>query len=412
MRSSLARLRPPTNHSHPPHILLGASYRPKSTTTTTTTTTTNAPFSPPPPQSPSFSPSAYLEAAARKFASTPPILTRDVLSPTPSRLLTLSLADHCPALFPPLPPSHDGGSSNNDKGDGNGNADLPSFPMLPQGHHLVYFPLQRPPSQLMPDGTDPAHSPGPPFVRRMWAGGEVVFRGGWERELRVDGRPVGCLERVGGRPVFKEGKGKGDGEGKVFVEVRREYGVLRDGGGGLGGETGGVIEEVRRLVFLRERGGHRAGERKVAEEGRKGVRVPYTPEFTYSLKPDATLLFHFSALTYNAHAIHLNPEYARDVEGYKGLLVHGPLSLVLMLAALRASLVQLQTASVAGNPLRMPYVKLIRYSNLAPLYVDEEMKVCLRRTRPEGDELGWDVWIEGPEGGLAVKGTAVTTGVR
>ncbi|KXX74951.1 hypothetical protein MMYC01_209177 [Madurella mycetomatis] len=370
MRSSLARLRPPTNHSHPPHILLGASYRPKSTTTTTTTTTTNAPFSPPPPQSPSFSPSAYLEAAARKFASTPPILTRDVLSPTPSRLLTLSLADHCPALFPPLPPSHDGGSSNNDKGDGNGNADLPSFPMLPQGHHLVYFPLQRPPSQLMPDGTDPAHSPGPPFVRRMWAGGEVVFRGGWERELRVDGRPVGCLERVGGRPVFKEGKGKGDGEGKVFVEVRREYGVLRDGGGGLGGETGGVIEEVRRLVFLRERGGHRAGERKVAEEGRKGVR------------------------------------------GYKGLLVHGPLSLVLMLAALRASLVQLQTASVAGNPLRMPYVKLIRYSNLAPLYVDEEMKVCLRRTRPEGDELGWDVWIEGPEGGLAVKGTAVTTGVR
>lgn len=140
--------------------------------------------------------------------------------------------------------------------------------------------------------------------------------------------------------------------------------------------------------------------------------VPYAPEFTYSLRPDATLLFHFSALTYNAHAIHLNPEYAHDVEGYKGLLVHGPLSLVLMLAALRASLVQLQTASAAGNPLRMPGVKSIRYSNLAPLYVDEEMKVCLRRTRPDGDELGWDVWVEGPEGGLAVKGTAVTTGVR
>ena len=59
----------------------------------------------------------------------------------------------------------------------------------------------------------------------------------------------------------------------------------------------------------------------------------------------------------------------------------------------------------------MPYVKSLSYRNLAPLYVGEQMKVCLRRTKSEGGQLGWDVWIEGPEGGLAVKGNAVTTGV-
>lgn len=60
-----------------------------------------------------------------------------------------------------------------------------------------------------------------------------------------------------------------------------------------------------------------------------------------------------------------------------------------------------------------PYVKSLSYRNLAPLYVDEEMRVCLRRTRtrPAGAEVEWDVWVEGPEGGLAVKGSAVTTGV-
>lgn len=141
-----------------------------------------------------------------------------------------------------------------------------------------------------------------------------------------------------------------------------------------------------------------------------------TPEFTFPLKPDATLLFHFSALTYNAHAIHIDPDYARKREGYKGLLVHGPLTLVLMLEALRASLDQLLTTARAQDPAthdvrrkQQQYIKSIDYRNLAPLYVDEEMKVCLRRGKQEGGELKWDVWVEGPDGGLAVRASAVTT---
>ena len=124
--------------------------------------------------------------------------------------------------------------------------------------------------------------------------------------------------------------------------------------------------------------------------------VPYKPDYSFSLKPSPALLFHFSALTYNAHAIHFDPEFCRD-EGHRGLLVHGPLSLTLLLTALRA---QLRDSDD---------VKRIEYRNLAPLYAGEPMTVCLRRNPATADSGGkWDVWVEGPEGGLAVRGTAIT----
>lgn len=53
------------------------------------------------------------------------------------------------------------------------------------------------------------------------------------------------------------------------------------------------------------------------------------------LQPDECLLFRFSALTANAHRIHYDTPYARDVEGYPGLLVHGPLLALLMLELIR-----------------------------------------------------------------------------
>ncbi|MGQ4601253.1 hypothetical protein [Nocardia sp. R6R-6] len=51
---------------------------------------------------------------------------------------------------------------------------------------------------------------------------------------------------------------------------------------------------------------------------------------------DPTLLFRYSALTYNGHRIHYDREYARDVEGYPGLLTHGPLQALTMAEAARA----------------------------------------------------------------------------
>jgi hydroxyacyl-ACP dehydratase HTD2-like protein with hotdog domain len=96
---------------------------------------------------------------------------------------------------------------------------------------------------------------------------------------------------------------------------------------------------------------------------------------------------------FNAHWIHLDPRYCREVEGYRNTLVHGPLTLVLILSALRAKLHKGEM------------VLKLDYRNLAPLYVEEEMRVCVKRD-PEKTEK-FDVWIEGKEGGYAFKGSAI-----
>lgn len=121
---------------------------------------------------------------------------------------------------------------------------------------------------------------------------------------------------------------------------------------------------------------------------------PHQPTASYSLTPTPRHLFNFSALTYNAHEIHLNPIYAQSVDGHRNLLVHGPLILALMLRVVSA---QVPHGEV---------IKSIVYRNHAPLYVDKEMRICVRKL----DTLGkWDVWAENAEGGLSVKGTVVTT---
>lgn len=78
------------------------------------------------------------------------------------------------------------------------------------------------------------------------------------------------------------------------------------------------------------------------------------------------------------------------------LLVHGPLTLTLLLTVVQAHL------SKSAQT-----IMEVDYKNLAPLYVDEELAVC---GRPKGDtDTGiWDVWIEGGNGGLAVRGTVRT----
>lgn len=127
------------------------------------------------------------------------------------------------------------------------------------------------------------------------------------------------------------------------------------------------------------------------------------PDFSHTLIPTPSLLSKYSELTLNAHHIHLDTNYARNVEGHRNLLVHGPLSLTLILR-----LVNNHLAEQRGPP---QTVRSIDYRNIAPLYCDEELTLCGRR-RDRLDENGhpvFDVWIEGPTGGMAVKGTVHTS---
>lgn len=144
----------------------------------------------------------------------------EYLTPSPSHLLTTTIND---LLLPSVTAAHSSPI-----------IQTPA-PPLPQGHHLVYFPLQTPPSQLAPDGADLDHSPGAAYPRRLWAGGEITFRKGWQDRMRLDGRPASCKETIG------DVKTRGD---KVFVDVHRAYGAGHDEDGAWD------VQEKRTLVFM------------------------------------------------------------------------------------------------------------------------------------------------------------------
>lgn len=240
---------------------------------------------------------------------------------------------------------------------------------MPPGYQMVYFPLSGPLSQLMDDGTDPQHSPGHPYNRRMWAGGVMHFC----YPIPFDSEHRQCLETIHNVEV----KGR-EGEEKVLVFLKRSV---------VEGERAPSMIEGRTLVFLRDQ------PQGIGLQKPRVVKPPSSPHFSHTLTPTAGLLFRFSALSYNAHRIHLDKDYCRNVEGHRNLLVHGPLTLILMLEMLAGYVAQ-----------KSEEILRVDYRNLAPLYVEEAMTVC-GRERASGE---YDVWIEGKDGGLAVKGSVKT----
>jgi 3-methylfumaryl-CoA hydratase len=175
---------------------------------------------------------------------------------------------------------------------------------LPLLWHWVYL-LERPrQADLGADG-HPANGviPVPPGRRRMWAGGRVTRLG----PLVVGREATRHTEIVS--TTDKEGR-----TGRLtFVVVRHTI------------SQGGNVKVVEEQDIV-----YRAPAPTEAVEGTvEGTPVPPN-EDEWSLPVDPTLLFRFSALTYNAHRIHYDRDYARDVEGYPGLLTHGPLQALAM----------------------------------------------------------------------------------
>jgi 3-methylfumaryl-CoA hydratase len=174
----------------------------------------------------------------------------------------------------------------------------------PLGHWLYFLPEARQ-SQIGEDGHPKRGGLLPPLEnlpRRMWAGGEVEFLA----PIRFSARLTRRSTVMGVAP--KTGKSGA----MVFVTLRHE--IFCDG------ETA-VVE--RQDIVYREAAVAMApavmGEAAGESEGARAIRA------------DAVMLFRFSALTFNAHRIHYDRDYARGVEFYAGLVVHGPLVATLLM---------------------------------------------------------------------------------
>ena len=284
-------------------------------------------------------------------------------------------------------------------------------------HHLVYFPNVVATSLLLPDGTDSWHSPGPPFTRRMWAGGSMTFF----QDILMNGDPYHCSEAID--DVWVKGD---EGRENVFVKVKRTIYAGRYPGELSRARldqriyrrnTGTRMIEDRTLVFMRNRAQDQDQDRdQEQDQDQEGSVAPSRPssivfkpkeaQFSHTMVPSRELLFRFSALTFNAHAIHLDKQYCQEKEGHRNLLVHGPLTAVLMIEVLRSYL-----RTLADDDGMLERIEHIQYKNLRPLYAEEKLRICV--SRAEGSDLDeittWFVWIERGDGGYAAKGTVETS---
>jgi 3-methylfumaryl-CoA hydratase len=211
----------------------------------------------------------------------------------------------------------------------------------PLGHWLYFLPQERQ-ALLATDGHSPRGGFLPPTAlpRRMWAGGRVEFH-----------RPIEIGAAIGRRSTIEAVAAKRGASGELlFVTIRHQ---IRSGG------ALAVLEE-QDLVFCSKSAAvpNRATQPPAAEPDPDSRRA-------VSLGP--VELFRFSALTFNAHRIHYDRDYARSVEGYRGLVVHGPYVAVLLLDHYLRACPQAPVARLS-------------YRAQSPLFESERFELCSRAT--------------------------------
>ena len=233
----------------------------------------------------------------------------------------------------------------------------PEPAVMPQGIHFALCTPDAPTAKLGDDG-HPARDESPdsflppfPMPRRMWASSSIEF---------LAPIAVGAAIERSSR-VASISEKEGSTGPLAFVNVEHE---TRANG------TLSVIE-TQTLVY------------REAAPSDAPLSPPEPGEGTFdvskwdshrTLTPDPRLLFRYSALTFNTHRIHYDAPYSREVERYRGLVVHGPLTASLLL--------QLAARDLGDNALRT-----FEFRGVSPAIVDEPLHLVMRESG-DGYELG------------------------
>ncbi|KAE8268795.1 hypothetical protein A4X09_0g3537 [Tilletia walkeri] len=240
---------------------------------------------------------------------------------------------------------------------------------LLSAEHLAYFTPRIPTSQLGPDGSDPSFNPpGNLFTRRMWAGGQMTFLQPEKMKVGAEVRERTFIEDV---LVKKFGKGVEKDE-MLVVWLRKEYEVA--------GEV--VLLDRRSWVFRKALNTLPSASPLPPPTQQDETPASPSSASTYFLRQKPADLFRFSALTYNAHQIHLDSHWARTIEGHPDIVVHGPLNLLLL------SRFWLALEAVSNQGRKMTG---ITYRATSPLYANEAYKLVHISTDvvEEGTQKRW-----------------------
>ncbi|MCA3574714.1 MAG: MaoC family dehydratase N-terminal domain-containing protein [Aestuariivirga sp.] len=243
--------------------------------------------------------------------------------------------------------------------------------VIPPLSHWLFFLPRTPQSELGPDG----HARRGDFIpalpehpRRMWAGSRFSFL----KDIRV-GDELRRVSRIAAVTPKTGASGS-----MVFVTVRHELSRRDDEGPAL-------IDEHD--IVYRSLGGTAA-----TASPRRAERGNWRRELT----PDAVMLFRYSALTFNGHRIHYDRDYARTVEGYPGLVVHGPLIATLLV-------------DLIGRNAPGARVRHFSFRALSPLFDGASMSV---NASPPGADGKMALWAANAEEGLAMTAEAVIEASR
>ena len=221
------------------------------------------------------------------------------------------------------------------------------------------FPM----SQLSQDGhpTRGGFLPPVPLPRRMWAGGELEFFDALRvgDETKRSSRISDVTMKTGSTGVL------------CFVSVEHVVTTPR-----------GLAIRERQDIVYREMSG--------AQSAASGKPAPPPPVATHreSHVSDPVLLFRYSALTFNGHRIHYDRDYVTKVEGYPGLVFHGPLQAALI--------VEFAAKLHGGSPPRK-----FSYRGVQPLFEGSEFSV-----NASDSDTGMELWTANAEGQPTMKGTA------
>ncbi len=187
----------------------------------------------------------------------------------------------------------------------------PAGTALPYLWHWLYFLPIYPQSEIGADGHAKRGGflPPVPLPRRMWAGSDFEFH---EPLLVGD-----ALSRTSTIVDIKEKSGRTGN--LIFVKVRHE--IRRNGAKTV------ALTEHHNIVY---RDAPKPGDITPPPQA-----TPAECAWQRNIVPDDVLLFRYSALTFNGHRIHYDRKYVTEVEGYPGLIVHGPLIATLLMDLLR-----------------------------------------------------------------------------
>ena len=176
---------------------------------------------------------------------------------------------------------------------------------LPPLWHWIYFLEAKPESDLGRDAHPKKGDFLPPIQlpRRMWAGGRFTFYN--DLVIGEKAKKITTIKKI----VEKEGSAG------PLCFITLEHKIYSK-------DEISIIEE-QDLVYLQD------------QQGSKSLPLAQNnvekADFSQEIHPSATLLFRYSALTFNGHRIHYDLDYAKNVEGYDGLVFHGPLTATLLL---------------------------------------------------------------------------------